>query len=155
MLVERRPADDDRLAEARLQLGLSQPLAIGAKVEELERIRRAHVRRLLLEAPRVGEVGDPLARRHREVVTALTADTKRFPELLVAVVGAAGRAGVGMPRAVRRRRLILPLDGDVDAAFDHQIAHYRPAFRASTRAAAWRTRSRNAAERRASASRCR
>ena len=46
-----------------------------------------------------------------------------------------------MPLAVRRRRLVLLLDGDVDAAFGHQIAHYRPAFRASTRAAAWRTRS--------------
>jgi hypothetical protein len=85
----------------------------------------------------------------------LAADTKRFSELLVAVMGAAGRAGAGMPLAIRRRRLVLPLDGDVDAAFRHQIAHYRPAFRASTRAAAWRTRSRNDADRRASASRCR
>ena len=51
-------------------------------------------------------------------------------------------------------RLVLPLDRDVDAAFGHQIAHYRPAFRASTRAAASRTRSRNDAECRAFASRC-
>src|SRR5207302_1013168 len=84
--VERRPADDDRLSEPGRELGLREALAVRPEVEEVERIGGADVRRLLDEAGRVGELRDPLARRHGEVMAALAADEELELKLVLAVV---------------------------------------------------------------------
>ena len=63
MPVDRRLADHHRLAEAGLQLRLREPLGVRPQVEEVERILRAELGRLLDERPRVGELRD--ARRAR------------------------------------------------------------------------------------------
>ena len=94
MAVERRRADDDRLGETGVQLGLGEPLDVGPEVEELERIGRANVGRLLDERALVGEPRDPGPGRHREMVAALAADVERRRELVVAIVRLAARAGV-------------------------------------------------------------
>ena len=155
MLVERRLPDDDRLPEPGLQLGLREPLPVGTEVEELERVGRPDVRRLLVEAAGIGEIRDSLARRHREAVAALRAHAQGHAQLLVAEARVARGARVRVALPLDRLWLVLPLDRDVDAAFGHQMADYRPAFKASTRAAASCTRCRNDAECRAFASRCR
>ncbi|HEY3070392.1 MAG TPA: hypothetical protein VGJ34_08745, partial [Gaiellaceae bacterium] len=53
------------------------------------------------EAAFVGEAGDPRARSHREVVAALGTDVEVLLQLVVAVVRAAGRAGVRVRLSVR------------------------------------------------------
>ena len=77
-----------------VDLGLGEPLGVRPQVEEVERVGRAQVGVLLRERARVGELLDPLARPHGEVVPALRADAKVLRELVVAVVRAAARARV-------------------------------------------------------------
>ena len=105
----------ERLAEAGRDLGLREPLGVGPHVEELERILGAQLGRRLEEAALVGEVRDPGARPHREVVAALGADPEVLVELVVAVVRAAARARVGVAPVSQLGR-VLVLDVDVDPA---------------------------------------
>ena len=108
-------ARDDRVAEPRRHLGLGDALGVGAQVEEAERVGRAKVRVLLLERAPVGELLDPPARPHGEVVPAVRADPERRLELVVPVVGVAARAGVRVRfRSVRLGPAVL--DRYVDAA---------------------------------------
>ena len=65
---------DDRVAEAGRHLRLGQAVRVGAEIEEVQRIGRAKARVLLDECATVGELGDPLARPHREMVPAMRAD---------------------------------------------------------------------------------
>ena len=77
-----------------MELGLGQPVAVRAQVEEAERIGGAQVSVRLLEGTGVGKLGDPLRRAHREVMAALGADPEVLGELVLAVVRAAARTGV-------------------------------------------------------------
>ena len=113
--LDRGAARDHRVAEARRELGLGEPLRVRPQVEEVERVRRAEVGVLLVERARVGKLLDPLARPHREVVAALLADAEVLGELVVAVVRAAAGTGVRMGLVRRGSGVALALDGDVDA----------------------------------------
>ena len=105
-------ADHHRVAKAGGDLRLSEPLGVGAQVEEAERVVGAELGGLLGEAAFVGETGDPRVRAHREVVPALRADIEVLRQLVVAVVRAAGRAGVRVRLSVRLgfRQRVFVLD---------------------------------------------
>jgi bacterioferritin-associated ferredoxin len=111
--VHGRLSDHDRLAEARLHLGLRKPLAIRAQVKKVERVFRTQVGRLFDERVGVGERCDPCMRAHREVVPAVRTDPERRVELVVPVVRMAFGTGVRMLLA-RRLGDVPMLDGDVD-----------------------------------------
>ena len=89
-------ADHHRVAEPGRDLRLGEPLGVGPQVEEVERVVRAQLGGLLDERALVGELRDPLAGVHREVVAALRADAEVRLQLVVAVVRAAARARVRM-----------------------------------------------------------
>jgi hypothetical protein len=108
-------ADHHRVAEAGRDLRFGEPVLVGAQVEEAERIGGAQVGGLLREAPLVGKLSDPCTRLDGEVMTALLAHAQGRVELVVAVVRAATRAGVGVLLG-RRLRRVLVLDGDVNPA---------------------------------------
>ena len=74
LVLDRRPADQHRLTEARRELGFREPLGVGPQVEELERVVRAQLRCLLRERVLVDQLPDALARVHGEVMAALRAD---------------------------------------------------------------------------------
>jgi hypothetical protein len=117
-----RPADDDRVALARLQLGLGESLRVRAQVEEPQWVGGAQLGLLLGEGGRVGKLLDALARTDRKVMAALRADAEVGVELVVAVVRAARRTGVGVLACladVERRPLLL--DRDVDPRVRHGL----------------------------------
>src|SRR3954452_2090398 len=118
MPVDRRLADDRRLAEPGVQLGLREALRVRAQVEEVERILGADVRRLLQEGAGIGVPVDPRAGAHREVVTTVRADPQRRLQLVVPVVRTALRAGVRM-LLLCWGRSVLVLDLDVDPGLGH------------------------------------
>ena len=119
--ISARPIDD-RVALSGLQLGLGEPLRVRAQVEEAERVGGAQVGVLLGERSRVGELLDALARPDREVVAALRADSEVRVELVVAVVGAAGRTGVRVLAGLAGvRRNALLLDRDIDPGVRHGL----------------------------------
>ena len=75
------------------------------------------------ERARVGELLDPRAGAHREMVAALRADAKVLVELVVAVVRAAVRTGVRVLLGLSDRlRRVLVLDRHVDVRrFSHRV----------------------------------
>ncbi|MFM9124905.1 MAG: hypothetical protein ACKOSO_07055, partial [Actinomycetota bacterium] len=124
-----KTAPDFGRAESNLRLGqldavvprreLRAELAVRvrAQVDESERVGGAQVGPDLLEGAGVDDLVDALERPHREVVAALRADAQRVPQLVVAVVRAAGRARVGVPPS----RVVIPLGAlDVDLDRGHQ-----------------------------------
>jgi hypothetical protein len=64
----------------------------------------------------VGQLRDPVARSHREMVAAVRADPKVGVQLVVSVMRAALRARVRMLTASVVGAIAAMLDGDVDTA---------------------------------------
>ncbi len=114
LLLDHCAPADDRVSEPRFDLGFDEPLRVGPQIEEPERVGGAKVGVLLREGAGIGELLDPLARAHREVVSALRADTEALGELVVAVVRTAPRARVGMGLLGLGLGRSLALDGHVD-----------------------------------------
>ena len=116
--LDRRGADDHRVAQPGGHLGLAQALGVRAQIGERERIGRAHVEGELAEAPGIGELLHALLGPHREMVSAHRADAQSGAQLVLAIVRLAVRAGVRMQlragkRLLGRRLLALHLDLDV------------------------------------------
>ena len=89
-------ASDERVAEARLQLGVHQTIGVRLEVNEGERVGRAQVAADLHEGAGVYELVDALHRAHHEVMATLGADALCMAQLVVAIVRATLGARVRM-----------------------------------------------------------
>ncbi len=111
-------------------LGGLDAIRVGLQVDELERVARPELGPQLLPGPAAGELVEPLARAHREVVAAGRADAHVGAHLLRPIVALA--AGTG---ALVRRELALlgrllgalaqeAIDRDRDGALGHLADDY-------------------------------
>ena len=108
---------------------------IGLRVDELERVVRVEAAGDLGEGALVGELHDPLPRRHREVVPAVRADPQVRDHLVLAVVRVAVGAGVARARrGLGRPGPVRPADIDADV-LGHQSESWSQ--RPSTSTALW------------------
>jgi hypothetical protein len=114
-------AHDHRVVETGRGLRGGQAVDVRLEIGEGQRVGRADLAGRLPERVLVGQLGDPLERSDREVVTTGGAHPQGSDELLVAVVRAAHRTGVRVARlgrrGVRLRLLAAALDLDVDVRF--------------------------------------
>jgi hypothetical protein len=109
-------ADQHRVVHPCLALGRLQPLAVGPRVDELERIGRAQLARDLAPRALVHQLNDPLAGGDREVVAAVGAHPQVGDHLLLPIVRVAAGARVAGARGRRLGHLgALAHAGDVDA----------------------------------------
>src|SRR6185437_11760374 len=99
---DRPLADHHRLTKTGLHLGLGESLGIGPQVEEIERILRPKIGRLLYERALVRQRRDAGAGAHGEVVSAMWTHPERRLELIVPIMRSALRACV---RVLLSRRL--------------------------------------------------